>query len=127
MSYWNMVVHEVVNRHASTASFCFTHRLPESGGGGSSSSAKKKKRPSTKKSYSLGPKFPGISFTEQEAACMKLALKGKTIAGIGAALDLSARTVEFYLLKMRRKLNCATKSELVEKVTSSDFLKNSGE
>lgn len=127
MSYWDLVVNEVINRYSPNASFCFTHRGDGcSGGGGNSNGPAKRirKRPSTKKKYPLGPQHPGIFFSEQEAACMNLALKGKTIPGIGEALQLSPRTVEFYLMKMRHRLKCATKSALIEMVAASDFLKN---
>ena len=49
-------------------------------------------------------------------------LKGKTISKVAVILELSPRTVEFYLKKMKSKLDCRTKSELMEKVLESDFL-----
>jgi DNA-binding CsgD family transcriptional regulator len=84
----------------------------------------KKKSKRSKKSYSLGGKYPSIKFTPREADCMWHLMMGKTIIKVGLVLKLSPRTVEYYVSKMRYKLNCRTKSDLIEKVVDSDFLKN---
>jgi len=75
------------------------------------------------KNYDLGPKYDGVYFTKREAECMTLLLKGKTINKTAVILNLSPRTIEFYLKNMKAKLGCRTKFELVELVLESDFLR----
>lgn len=75
-------------------------------------------------SYALGSRYGKIYFTKREAECMVLLLKGKTINSVASCLDLSPRTVEYYVKNMKAKLGCKTKFELIDLVYASDFLKN---
>ncbi|QLH41356.1 MAG: hypothetical protein HWD59_00535 [Coxiellaceae bacterium] len=50
--------------------------------------------------------------------------KGKTILRVASHLNLSHRTVEFYLRKMKNKLKVRSKIELVAKVLTSDLPSN---
>lgn len=117
-SDWELILQEVVNKYQPSATFRFTHRARNN------SRNKKTNVKKPAKTYALGPKYQNINLTPQESECMKLAIRGKTIPKIATALNLSPRTVEFYFGKMRKKLQCSTKSELIEKVIESDFLKN---
>jgi DNA-binding CsgD family transcriptional regulator len=72
--------------------------------------------------YKLGGKFNDIYFTRREAECMVQLLNGKTMRNAAKVLDLSVRTVEFYVKNMYKKLNCRTKIELIDLVMQSDFL-----
>lgn len=76
------------------------------------------------RSYYLGKKFANIYFTQREADCMVQLLQGKKNAEIAGALNLSCRTVEFYLNNMRSKLHCKTRRDLVAQVLESDFQQN---
>lgn len=82
------------------------------------------KKPKCIKNYFLGKKLKNLYLTKREAECMLLLLKGKTINGIAIILNLSPRTIEFYLKKMKIKLNCRTKFELIELIIHSDFNRN---
>ena len=75
-------------------------------------------------SYKLGGKYGDIYFTRREADCMGWLLKGKTIRGVGIVLNISPRTVEYYIKNMKKKIGCRTKSELIELVYMSDLVKN---
>ncbi|MCK4609098.1 MAG: helix-turn-helix transcriptional regulator [Gammaproteobacteria bacterium] len=74
--------------------------------------------------YFLGDNFKGIYFTQREAECMMQLLQGKSFSGAAEKLNLSPRTVEFYVKNMRKKLNCDSKFELIAQVRDSDFLNN---
>jgi DNA-binding NarL/FixJ family response regulator len=121
MTYWDLILKEIMQKKDDpTATYQFIHRKTK----GSKAAMSENTKPTTpRKRYLLGDKYPNIAFSYQEAECMRQALKGKTIPGIAAALELSPRTVEYYFQKMRLKLKCHTKSELVEKVLESDFVK----
>lgn len=72
--------------------------------------------------YGLGDKYGSVYFTKREAECMVLLLKGKTISNVANVLNLSPRTVEYYIKNMKSKLGCRTKFELVEMVYASEFM-----
>jgi DNA-binding CsgD family transcriptional regulator len=73
--------------------------------------------------YKLGDKFPGIYFTQREAETMALVMRGKKGDDIADILGLSPRTIEYYLERMREKLEADTKFELIDVVLTSDFPK----
>jgi DNA-binding CsgD family transcriptional regulator len=75
------------------------------------------------KKYFLGIPYPGIYFTGREAEVMIQLLHGKTLNAAAKYLNLSPRTIEFYVKNMKTKLACRTKSELIGKVFASDFIK----
>ena len=54
--------------------------------------------------------------TKREMQCVQLWFGHKTTREIAVTLQLSSRTVEFYLDSIKSKFHCRTKSELMEKV-----------
>ena len=87
----------------------------------------RKNKPSsvrTLAAYGLGSKYGSAYFTKREAECMVLLLKGKTINSVASMLNLSPRTVEYYIKNMKSKLGCRTKFELIDLVYASEFMKN---
>lgn len=125
MTYWDLILKEVLNKNTPSATYDFTPRRDDTSGGKRSKGKRKnsaKKR--VIKSYPIGEPYPGLFFTQREAQSIFLILRGKTVAKTAIVLGLSVRTVEFYVKKMKNKLNCRTKSELIEKVLQSEFMKN---
>lgn len=108
MRYWKKILDEVLSLRATENSHFSTNKT----------SLK------PKSSYFLGKNFPGIYLTQREAECMLNFLKRKTVTEAALELNLSPRTVEFYLKNMKTKLECKSKSELIHKVRESDFSKN---
>ncbi len=74
------------------------------------------------KQYRLGKLFKGTYFTRREAECMTLILQQASHKQIANKLNLSIRTVEFYILNLKTKLQCASTIELIEKVKLTDFM-----
>jgi DNA-binding CsgD family transcriptional regulator len=74
--------------------------------------------------YSLGNKYGKLYFTKREAECMVLLLKGKTINSVATILELSPRTVEYYIKNMKTKVGCRTKFELIDLIYASEFIKS---
>ncbi|HYF97975.1 MAG TPA: LuxR C-terminal-related transcriptional regulator [Coxiellaceae bacterium] len=72
----------------------------------------------------LGKECPGIYFTRRECQCMLMLLKGKTMKESGSNLNLSARTVEYYVKNMKIKTKSRTRSELISVVLMSDFMRH---
>ena len=70
----------------------------------------------------LGEKYPGIYLTARESQCARFLLRGYTSKGIGQALALSTRTVDFYINRMKVKLNCRRRDQLINHLIRSDFI-----
>ena len=65
--------------------------------------------------YFLGKEMDDVYLTKQEYACMKGWSDGLTIKEIASNLGLSHRTVEYYLDKVKKKLKCKRKKDLIRK------------
>jgi len=74
------------------------------------------------KSYFLGESFNNTYFTKREAECMMLFLKGYTNSQVAQLLNLSSRTIEFYIKNMRHKTGCTSKANLIAAVAKTDFI-----
>ena len=61
----------------------------------------------------LGPEFPGIYLTGREEECAIHLMQGNTLKEIARHLELSPRTVEFYMKNIKNKLNCRTKFQMM--------------
>lgn len=85
----------------------------------------KKNRRSTRTTYIfVGQANNSTKITVREADCLLHFAKGKTISGTAKALNLSPRTVEYYLRNMKSKLKCYSKAELIEKINTNICLDN---
>ena len=60
--------------------------------------------------------------SSREGECLFYLMRGKSARETGALLNLSQRTVEYYLDSLKDKLNCRKKSEMIDNVCS--LLKN---
>ncbi len=116
--YWDDVLKEVLNKGSK-------HLLTNLGEENDEKPRPRRRSGKTRRRktmYRLGEKFKNIHFSKREAECMVHLLKGKSVRGVAKLLGLSPRTVEFYVVNMKNKVNCRTKFELVELVMDSDFL-----
>jgi len=115
--YWNAIVQEVINKQNPTFSFRFTNtkrkRYQRRG----------KNNRFNPERYYLDSPYQHVYFTPQEAACLFYCRKNSRYKMIARYLGISARTVEFYLKNMRRKLSCRTKKELLNLATKARFFK----
>lgn len=69
----------------------------------------------------LGYEVDSVHLSPQLMQCAKLLIRGKTAKAIAAELNLSRRTVEYYLENIKVKLNVSNKSELIEKLINYGF------
>lgn len=72
--------------------------------------------------YYLGGDFPGVYLTPREAECMVLLLLHYTNEEVAQKLNLSTRTIEFYVKNMRQKLDCPSKMQLITNIQRTDFM-----
>lgn len=78
--------------------------------------------PRETKNYSLGEPFDNTYFTKREAECMVLILHGHTNIQVARLLNLSSRTIEFYIKNMRHKTGCLSKAHLMNCIAQTNFL-----
>lgn len=124
MEYWNKILQEYLHKGKTSYNFAYTCYNPERLPAGLKTNKRKPEKASIKRCYYLGAEYPEVYFTRREAECLVHLLKGKTINSTAISLGISRRTVEFYVKKMREKLKCNSKPELLEKVSETNFLKN---
>ena len=72
--------------------------------------------------YFLGDRYEGVYFTKRETETLSYLLQGKTIPETGKMLNLSARTIEFYVKNMKLKTGAKSKVELLEKVRTTKIM-----
>jgi DNA-binding CsgD family transcriptional regulator len=66
--------------------------------------------------YCLGQQYGNNYFTPREAQCVYYLLKGYTAKQVALALNISSRTVEYYIDTIKLKLNTRTKSQAIIKL-----------
>lgn len=62
-----------------------------------------------------------VFLTKREAVCLYYMMFLKSAKEIGNVLNISVRTVEAHLIKVKEKLRCKTKKELQNKLTCTDL------
>lgn len=128
--YWQRVLKEYLNRYEPGFDFYFTNLHPPRNLRCMPKMSKPKAKTKTKieskclekNCYYLGDRFPDTYFTRRELECLIELSKGKTISKTATTLGISSRTVEFYVKKLREKLSCQSKPELLEKVAEYELL-----
>lgn len=64
-----------------------------------------------------------FNLSKRQSECLKFLLDGKSAKQTAAILNLSTRTVEFYIHNLKEKMQCRTKTELLGKIIREyDFL-----
>lgn len=66
--------------------------------------------------------YNNIEFTKRQAQILSYLLRGETAKLTAERLNLSHRTVEFYVEKIKEKLKCHTKLEIVNKAIEQGFI-----
>lgn len=72
--------------------------------------------------YLVEDHYPDITLPGRQSECLFFLLRGKTAKDIGKILGLSYRTVEGHIEQIKNKFQCSSKSELVEKAISYDYM-----
>lgn len=127
MTYWEAVLQEVLHRHDESYHFYFTNIRELEASYFSSLPTKSKSQRSTngesrdKVMYMLGPKFEGIYLSEREINCLKALMAEPTNKAAAKRLDLSVRTIEYYVSSLKSKFNCASKTQLLDQLREHEL------
>lgn len=75
------------------------------------------------KKYPLGPKYRGIVLNYREAMCMHYLLKKWKLSQIAKQMQLSTRTISFYISSVMLQLKCDSLSKLIDCIKDSELMK----
>ncbi len=117
-SYWDQLEREVMNKSNTTYFFGLTN-LGDEYKLIYNSEDSTTRLPS--KQYYLKKPWEEIYLTQREAECVQLCLMGKSMKQVGVDLDLSPRTIEFYLKNIKEKMGIRKKSELLSVFNEMHF------
>jgi DNA-binding CsgD family transcriptional regulator len=73
------------------------------------------------KTYSIDAPFQKYNLSKRESECLFYWLRGKTAKDIAAIMQLSPRTIETFLDRVKNKLGCFTKAEVFDKAHAEDL------
>lgn len=76
-----------------------------------------------RRTYPLGEEFKGLHLTQREMQSILGMLHGETAKETAIRLEISRRTVEYYLKNVREKLGCHCREQVMAKILRSDLLK----
>jgi DNA-binding CsgD family transcriptional regulator len=74
------------------------------------------------RSYQISKKFDKKKLSVRELECLFYLIRGKILPDIAIILGLSKRTVESYVVSIKNKFHCNSKSELVEAAIENNFI-----
>ena len=80
-----------------------------------------------RRKYYLGESFPEIYLTQREAECVFWVVNGLTNKETAEKMQLSSRTIEYYLRNVRCKLNCYSKAHLIQVLKKTGLAQTLGQ
>lgn len=112
MHYWNALLHDVKNKyHYLENTFSVETHV-----------ATYEKITRDLREYYLGDAYPDVYVTKREAESMFWIVQGLTIPQTARELNLSPRTVEFYVRNLKLKLNCDSKKQLIGAILQTNLM-----
>ena len=122
MHYWNSILDEVLHKDETAQAFLYTNQGRLADVLDAEDTLIHGKELRDLRTYHLGDYFPNIYLTKREAETMFWVVQDFTNAQAASEMNLSSRTVEFYVKNLKLKLQCKTKKELIEKILQTDLL-----
>lgn len=116
--YWQQVLQEVLNKGHADFCFLYTNLGPDRDEDGRDFQVGYGHK---RDNVLLDGQFEGIYLTPREFDCLRVLKEGKTIKEIARGMELSPRTVEFYLKNLKAKFRCKSKTELLAVVARLDL------
>lgn len=124
--YWDAVLNEVLRKEGCGTKFQYINFEGQDMAEEKPQGNRKKYNTgeeNSRKRFFIGEPFPAVYFTQREFDCIAALVRGSTIKEIASALELSPRTVEFYLKNAKEKLGCKTRSELLTNIVNCELIK----
>ena len=128
MHYWEKILDEIKGKKSGHFWYLYTnlhesntmHEQPEDPH--PKSTPKKHQRTHPRKHYPLDQSNHYTYLTQREAECIFLLSQGCTMKAAGEKLNLSHRTVEFYINNVKEKMNVRTKKQMLHAIQATGFL-----
>lgn len=123
MNYWQHILDEVLS-YEKKGFKCLYSNLQDTDifFEKTESDVMEKPQKKTKITYPMPKPLQHLHLTEREAECIFCMQHNQTIKATGTLLNLSARTVEFYLKNIKVKTGLRTKSEVLALYQNYSFL-----
>ncbi len=74
--------------------------------------------------YHIGGKYVDFKLSLRESQCLFYLIRGFSAKEVANKLMLSAKTIEYYIVQLKEKFQCARKSELIDKAIALGFIFN---
>ena len=113
MDYWHSMLKDLKNKKnlSDPSSQHYLMKQPQAQTYKNTSEVRKY---SQRNQYHLTPPFAHIHLTEREAQCVYHLIQGKTLKSTAEILDLSPRTVEFYVNNIKDRMGIIKKKDTAE-------------
>lgn len=72
--------------------------------------------------YILTNDYCSLALTDKQKNCLFLLVRGKSIKEVAKFFQVSPRTIEDHIAAIGKKLNCSSKSQIIERAIDSGFL-----
>ena len=129
VSYWDALVNEVACQSDAQDGVVFSPLSVKKEARAASSHAAPRRDPwaasrgPQPRFYLFEGRVDSVYLTRREAQCIALLLRGCTMVRAAGYLQLSSRTVEFYVKNVRIKTCMETTAQLLDFVRQTDFAK----
>ena len=120
--YWDKVLEEVLHRDDDSYPAFFTHVKRKNPSVTICDGKISRPRKRQEMRLYLGETYSGVYLTYRESQTMLELLKGHTIRQAADCLELSPRTIEYYIKNMKSKFKCRTKSALIGEILKTNFI-----
>ena len=111
--YWQALLNEIINKHAEDYPIYYSP-IDETPSTVKPKNPKNKNKNKPKQTILDADKK--LYLTPREHQCVCLFMDGLTIKQVGQSLELSPRTIEFYLKRIKERFSCRNKIELLNKL-----------
>ena len=109
--YWHHLLEEYINRYTEGLSKNYLPQISEIG----------RDSRLNKKNHSRVDLVNGLYLTHREAECMHWIITGLTMKAVAIKLNLSPRTIEYYLKRLKARWGCKNKKALIVYAQQSGF------
>lgn len=121
-NYWDALIKEIASKRRQRRQKQLGQVLDENLCDGSHDYQDYKPKERSKLKFHIHENFIQSYLTAREAECIYFLMQGNTMKQVARVLNLSHRTVEFYLNNVKDKMGMRKKTEVLAAIASTDFI-----